>query len=109
MQPVDQSEVDDVDPQLGVDDVAHGLLEVVQRGGAGARGGRGLGHARRAPHYRVLDPVPGGVLDPVPGGVLDTHAVSFSVFNSAVSDAKPRTTASLNAIQPSSAHLTRAG
>ncbi len=44
---VDEAEVDDVDPELGVDDVAHGLLDV-GRGRRGRRrgGGGGLGRHR---------------------------------------------------------------
>src|SRR6478735_1797079 len=74
---VDEAEVDDVDAELGVDDVAHGLLDVshVRRGG-------GLGH----------DETPWGEVELVEE--MSTPA---------------RARASVKAVQPSRAHLTRAG
>src|SRR4051794_21006164 len=74
---VDEAEVDDVDAELGVDDVAHGFLDVGHVG----RGG-GLGH----------DETPWGEVELVE--VMSTPA---------------RARASVNAVQPSRAHLTRAG
>src|SRR5689334_3685239 len=89
LQAVDQAQVDDVDPELGVDHVPHGLLDVVERGAlAGGRRGRRLRHAGRPPDdLRVGRP-----------DAVVAHASSFT-----------RATASLNAIQPSRAHFTRAG
>src|SRR6478672_3861248 len=78
---VHQAEVDDVDAQLGVDHVAHGLFEVLDRRLAALRGR--LRHACRTPNHGLLG---------------FTHDFSSD-----------RTSASLNAIQPSKAHFTRAG
>src|SRR5262249_22167655 len=72
---VDQAQVDDVDAQLGVDDVLERLLDVVD-GGLGRHGF--LAHAGPP-----------------------TVVVSCAAW--------ARTSASLNAIQASRAHLTRAG
>src|SRR6478736_7613146 len=74
---VDEAQVDDVDAELGVDDVAHGLLDVGHVG----RGG-GLCH----------DETPWGEAELVEE--MSTPA---------------RARASVNAVQPSRAHLTRAG
>ena len=79
---VDEAEVDDVDAELGVDDVAHRLLDV---GDVGAR----LWPAARS--WRL---------------VL-ARRCGRAVVGVAADAA--RAVASLNAIQPSSAHLTRAG
>ena len=91
---VEQAEVDDVDPELGVDDVLHGLDDLVLgRDGLGpVGGGRGLEHGRG-----------GGLVEGRLGGHVG-HAVSsgFAVPTACA-------VASFQAIQPSSAHLTRAG
>src|SRR5689334_16295019 len=104
---VDQAQVDDVDAQLGVDHVAHGLLEVVGRGRPRGRRGR-LGHAGGAAHHPVLGGRTG--LRRLRLGLA--HVASFpSLVAVAWSRCAPplRPTASLNAIQPSRAHFTRAG
>src|SRR6185437_12447190 len=49
---VHQAEVDDVDAQLRVDDVAHGLLEVLDRRLAALRGR--LRHTYRTPNHGLL-------------------------------------------------------
>ena len=93
---VDQAEVDDVDPQLGVDDVAHRLLDVVERGRRPPtvrRGGSGI------PAAPADDVLVGRSAERSAG--RSCHAPSFSHTSGP--------TASLNAIQPSSAHFTRAG
>src|SRR6476661_4881237 len=74
---VDEAEIDDVDAELGVDDVTHGLFDVghVRRGG-------GCGH----------DETPCGE-----GELVEEMSTPA------------RASASVKAVQPSRAHLTRAG
>ena len=79
MHAVDQAEVDDVDAELGVDHVAHGLLDVLDVGAVPVGCGCGL-----------------------------THALSSVVLDVACA-ASAWAVASFQAIQPSSAHLMRAG
>src|SRR4051812_44436713 len=85
---VDEPQVDDVDAELGVDDVAHGLLDVLDQ--------RRL--VRRQLGGVVGCPVLGGLAhDWPPAGVVGWAA------------ARARAPASLRAIQLISAHLIRAG
>ncbi len=100
---VEQAEVDDVDAELGVDDVLHRLDDVVV-GRLDARGvgcrrrlqdrlGRRRGHGRRG--GRRL-------------GAGLGHAAPPGVVRSVVSS-RACAVASFHAIHPSSAHFTRAG
>ena len=79
---VDQAEVDDVDAELGVDDVAHGLLDVGDVGG---------GSGRLAHDLSLL------------------VAVSLSCWCVVLLSMPAWCNASVKAIHPSSAHFTRAG
>ena len=105
---VHQAEVDDVDPQLGVDDVAHGLLEVVQRRRVPPAGAAA---APASPRRRGRRPRPTPVRVPRSCASLAVlpDAVTSDPLRPGPPAVKLRTTASLNAIQPSSAHFTRAG
>src|SRR5690606_2269876 len=88
---VHQAEIDDVDPQLGVDHVAQRLLHVLDRG---HRARVGLGLLRQVGRGSALA---GRVLGPeisAPSRAFSTPAC---------------TKAALTAIQPSSAHFTLAG
>ena len=91
-QAVDQAEVDDVDAELGVDDVAQRLLEQSSTPDVGRRGRVELGVVRLVISAPVVSSSSGSV-----------SACSVAAAPSAWPSA------SLNAIQPSSAHLTRAG
>src|SRR3954454_10381839 len=90
VQPVDQAQVDDVDAQLGVDDVAHGFLDVLEQR---RLVGRQLGRSR----------VCGDVL----GGLA--HYCWPPVGAVGRAEDRARALASLSAIQLISAHLIRAG
>src|SRR5215218_9776627 len=85
---VDETQVDDVDTQLGVDDVAHGLLEVLQQ-------------------RRLVGRQLGGAL--IAGGLVLGHAAVPPVGAVGWAEDRARADASFNAIQLISAHLMRAG
>jgi len=101
---VDEAEVDHVDPERGVDDVLHRLLDVPDRGLGNGRGGsievdgRGLGRGAG-----------GGALLSEPRRSLLGNRIVGHAFTSGLTPTPARAAASLNAIHGSSAHLTRAG
>src|SRR5690606_12609206 len=118
---VDQAEIDHVDAELGVDDIAHRLLEVLEQllllgRGLGLRAGLGrrLIGRRRLTHGRSPFPLArfGAALSfalPLSSVSAASVPAASSVSAVASSSATIRTTASLKAIQPSRAHFTRAG
>ena len=93
---VDQAQIDHIDAQLRVDHIAHGLLDIVNGRQLGVwTGRRNFRHSSRATHYLRF--------------LVQAHRASACLAALSELPASARPAASLNAIQPSKAHFTRAG